>query len=395
MIAEWIGTRRAAVEPEIRPIALSACRDWLHSHDRIAHRLGAFFSVIAVEYDDGINNPRRFAMIDQPEIGILGFCVSREAGRIRWLLQAKAEPGTVGIVQVGPTVQATRSNYLRRHGGQATPYLEHFLSPDGAGTIGLAQSEQGTKFLRKYNNNATVIVNHAMSPHHANWRWFDADDVRIALSQDFLINTDARSTIVSGNWALLRSDGPVFSGDSGTAPPSLRAALLASMASDSDKAVARATDRLHIARRAHQTALRQIPLDTLPGWYAAQNADDALGVNAGISCFRVRIEGREVEAWDQPFLTSAKTHISRLILADCDGCKCVLLRLSTEPGFAEGVQFGPTIQTDLHSSPLLASLGGFMPEPPILSAKQSDEGGRFMQVVIPTSTTKLISDCFY
>lgn len=381
MIADWIGSRRAAMEREVHPIALSACRDWGQSRDRIAHRLGAFFSVIAVEYDDGQGDPRRFAMIDQPEIGILGFCVTRHAGRIRWLLQAKAEPGTIGIVQVGPTVQATRSNYLRRHGGQATPYLAHFLTADGAGTRGLAQSEQGTKFLGKFNNNATVILDHASPPDHANWRWFDADDVRVALAQDFLINTDARSTIVSGDWGLLRADGPLFSGDSGWGSPNLRAALCASMAVDSDRAVARATDRLHSARQAHRAALRQIPLDTLPGWQGAQMAEDDLGLQAGIACFRVRIEGREVEAWDQPFLTSAQTHIARLILADCDGCKCVLLRLSPEPGFAEGVQFGPTFQTDVPCSPLLAALGEAMPDLPILSAKQSDEGGRFMKVV--------------
>lgn len=381
MIAEWIATRRAAVDGEIHPLDLFACRDWSLNRDRFAHRLGAFFSVIAVEYDDGQGNPRRFAMIDQPEIGILGFCVTRQEGRIRWLLQAKAEPGTVGIVQVGPTVQATRSNYLRRHGGQATPYLEHFLLPDGAGTLGLAQSEQGTKFLGKHNNNATVILDHASPPGHANWRWVDADDVRRALAQDFLINTDARSTIVSSTWGLLRSDGPLFSGDAGSENSNLRAALFASMAADSDRAVARATDRLDTARRTHQSALRQVPLDTLPGWHASSGAADALGIEAGIACFRALIHGREVEAWDQPFLTSARDHIVRLILADCDGCKCVLLRLSTEPGFALGVQFGPTVQTDVPCSPLLAALGEATPDAPILSARQSDEGGRFMKVV--------------
>lgn len=381
MISEWIATRRAAIDGEIHPLDLAACRDWSLSSDRFAHRLGAFFSVIAVEYDDGHRPLQRFAMIDQPEIGILGFCVTRHEGRIHWLLQAKAEPGTVGMVQVGPTVQATRSNYLRRHGGQATPYLEHFLSPDGIGTLGLAQSEQGTKFLGKYNNNATVLLDHASPPDHANWRWVDADDVRLALAQDFLINTDARSTIVSGNWGLLRSDGPLFSGEAGLETSNLRAALFASMAAHSNTAVARATDRLDTARRAHQAALRQIPLDTLPGWRASSSAADALGVEAGIACFRVLINGREVEAWDQPFLTSAREHIARLILADCNGCKCVLLRLSTEPGFAEGVQFGPTVQTDVPCSPLLAALGETMPDAPILSARQSDEGGRFMKVV--------------
>lgn len=382
MIAEWIAARRAAIGGEIYPVALSACRDWTLGQDRIAHRLGAFFSVIAMEHDDGCAPPRRFAMIEQPEIGILGFCVTRQDGDIQWLLQAKAEPGTVGVVQVGPTVQATRSNYLRRHGGQATPYLHHFLLPDGTDTIGLAQSEQGTKFLGKYNNNATVILDYATSPDHPNWRWMDADCVRRALAHDFLINTDARSTIVSGDWGLLRADGPLFTGDAGVDTARLRAALLASMTVAADRAVAHATYRLKTARRAYRPALRQIPLQDLPGWHSPSGTADALGIEAGIACFGVRLNGREVDAWDQPFLTSPRDHVARLVLADCDGCKCVLLRLSIEPGFSEGVQFGPTVQTDVPCSPPLATLCEAIADAPILSARQSDEGGRFMTVVM-------------
>src|SRR3989338_757214 len=84
MIARWIATRRAATGAEIHPIDLSACRDWSLADGRIRHRLGAFFSVIAVEYDDGQRPARSFPLIDQPEIGILGFCVTRQEGRIHW-----------------------------------------------------------------------------------------------------------------------------------------------------------------------------------------------------------------------------------------------------------------------------------------------------------------------
>ena len=39
----------------------------------------------------------------------------------KYLLQAKVEPGNINKIQISPTVQATRSNYLRIHGGKTIP----------------------------------------------------------------------------------------------------------------------------------------------------------------------------------------------------------------------------------------------------------------------------------
>ena len=44
----------------------------------------------------------------------------------KYLLQAKAEPGNINKIQISPTVQATKSNYTRVHGGKEIPYLRYF-----------------------------------------------------------------------------------------------------------------------------------------------------------------------------------------------------------------------------------------------------------------------------
>ena len=44
----------------------------------------------------------------------------------KYLLQAKVEPGNINKIQISPTVQATKSNYLRIHGGKTIAFLKFF-----------------------------------------------------------------------------------------------------------------------------------------------------------------------------------------------------------------------------------------------------------------------------
>ena len=41
-------------------------------------------------------------------------------------MQAKIEPGNVNKIQISPTIQATKSNFMQTHGGKAPAYLEYF-----------------------------------------------------------------------------------------------------------------------------------------------------------------------------------------------------------------------------------------------------------------------------
>lgn len=52
-------------------------------------------------------------IINQPEIGFLGFITKKIGGVVHFLAQAKIEPGNLNIVQLSPTLQATRSNLCR------------------------------------------------------------------------------------------------------------------------------------------------------------------------------------------------------------------------------------------------------------------------------------------
>ncbi len=382
----WLAERRAASALESRPIRLSESTDWRLSLGRIDHRSGAFFSVVGVQSRsadavlDGVEQP----MILQPEIGILGFLVRRPRFDAEILVQAKAEPGNVADVQLAPTVQATESNYLRRHGGAPTAYLDWFTGAEPRGRIlsdGL-QSEQGSRFLGKYNRNVTVVVpGDGPDPASDAWRWVSARALLAALAEDFTINTDARSTLVCSDWHALAPDGRPFEshGEPDAFRDALRDSFLARDPIDSVLA------RLARMRRTFRIASELRPLDTLHGW-TVENDGVRAGNGAGfdIIFFDVRCAGREVENWDQPLAASTAEADAVLLAQSRDGVLRFLLRGSPEVGFGEGLQFGPTAQTGLPmAGPTdLASFclddGGLWARADV---RQSDEGGRFFRSV--------------
>jgi oxidase EvaA len=100
--------------------------------------------------------------------------------------------------------------------------------------------------------------------------------------------------------------------------------------------------------------------------------------------FEVRATDREVEHWAQPLVAPRGTEEVVLLGQRRRGVLQFLLRAAVEPGFAEGVQLGPSAQTrdgvapaDELSRTVLAA------DPRLDRARvlQSDEGGRFHRSV--------------
>lgn len=399
-VADWLEERRREQTGRAEPIDFAASAEWRFAEGALVHRTGAFFSVRGVSIEaPGLSfHDRDLPMIDQPEIGLLGFLIRRREGETHWLVQAKAEPGTVGWVQAGPTVQATRSNYLRRHGGRSTSYLSHFFASGGEAPAGVLQSEQGTRFLNKFNCNATLLVARPVEPASPAWRWFAAPEIRAALGQDYAINSDARSVIVTSPWRHLRAQGPLFTGPTAPAdaPGGLRAELAKAHGMGPRPArVAAALSRLAAARQKRPIRLRTVRLEAMRGWSAesgritpAAPDDEAPG---RVEMFRIDAPAREVERWDQPFLAADTVHRAAIFLTMCEGVLEAGLRIAVEPGFRDGAQFGPTAQTDAPSPPwALDLLSGRAA--PLLAVLQSDEGGRFMQTVMRYELHLLAAD---
>lgn len=386
-LTEWLACRRAACRLSLRPIPWRESRSWRFRCGRLEHVSGGFFSVAGIRTAasvpafHGICQP----IIDQPEVGILGFIVRPSAAGREWLVQAKAEPGNVGEVHLAPSVQATRSNYMRVHGGAATPYIDRFIAPGQGDTVvrDSLQSEHGNRFLGKYNSNVTLLSGDGgPAPHSADWRWVAAAELRAMLTADFAVNTDARSVLFCSDWKLLAEGAPFARWRGGC---DWRAGLPGSFEAAAEDDETDVLEWLDGERRRIVLDVQTVELESLPNWEITgdgivRRADG----RSRIGAYAVEANSREVGFWDQPFYLGDREEEVVQLCQQRDGVLRFLMRASIEAGFRERVQVGPSWQSD--------DLAGGEPPARLIAESirrgrermatlQSDEGGRFFHSV--------------
>ena len=160
-VLTWMKKQNDEVQSQINQIPISELRGWKYRDDRIRHDSNRFFSIDGIHIETNYRDVNCWdqPIINQPEIGFLGFAVKKFSGILHFLMQAKIEPGNLNIVQLSPTLQATRSNYTRVHKGASPKYLEYFTGEkDVTVLVDQLQSEQGARFLHKRNRNIIVEV---------------------------------------------------------------------------------------------------------------------------------------------------------------------------------------------------------------------------------------------
>jgi len=182
---------------QAKRISFAESRQWKWDEDGfISHYTKRFFRIVGVRYYTVPDAEfQTQPLIDQPEIGLLSFLVCRENHEWWILAHAKAEPGNVNVVQIAPTVQATKSNYEVAHGGAATPYLNWVQSGAHALCCQL-QSEQNSRFLAKRNQNSVILLQEKIPAVDSRYRWIRLRQLLTLLKKDHTINTDARSVLV-------------------------------------------------------------------------------------------------------------------------------------------------------------------------------------------------------
>jgi len=372
-LSSWLSAIIEKANFSVCDIPFASSGEWIFRDGMLAHRTGKFFRVVGVAWENERGDTVFQPLLEQREIGMLGFLVRERDGKKEILVQAKIEPGNVGIVQLSPTCQATASNMSRVHGGATPPFADIFSNGSIAAISESLQSEQGSRFLGKFNRNVCAIIDGEKDMMlDETYRWLPVDEFLSLLRYDFLVNTDARSVLVCSPWALLASRTP-FTRSSSEFSRELARSAAYHFDPDALEAV---LEKIRVKR--NQTSRpRIIPLENMAGW-TITDGEIRMQNPAGLSVchIAVRTKYREVPRWDQPII---KCDTSGEIILACgriDGVLYFLFRLQIEPGLENLIELGPT---EMRMFDGQIGAGSDIRGTLVAECRQSEEGGRFFQ----------------
>ncbi|MFD6192091.1 NDP-hexose 2,3-dehydratase family protein [Streptomyces sp. NPDC060275] len=329
----WLTERRTANTFRVDRIPFTEMDGWsFQEHTgNLVHRSGRFFTVEGLHFTedgqphgDGPPSDWYQPVIRQYEVGILGILAKEFDGVLHFLMQAKMEPGNPNLLQLSPTVQATRSNYTKAHKGGDVKYIEHFIGPDrGRVVVDVRQSEHGSWFSQKTNRNMVVETTDEV-PLQDDFCWLTLGQINELLHRDNVINMDSR-TVLSCLPAADTSAGALLSDTE----------LLSWITGE---------------RTRHCVRTERAPLGHLPGWKRHTTAiEHEAGRYFNVVAVLAQAENREVTGWTQPLFEPVGPGIHAFLTREIEGTPHVLVQAKVEPGLVDTIELAPTVQYTPHN----------------------------------------------
>ncbi|RKE21295.1 NDP-hexose 2,3-dehydratase family protein [Streptomyces sp. TLI_171] len=359
--AEWLAGRGRANDFKVEKIPFAELVGWSFDPDtgNLVHRSGRFFSVegLHVTVDDGPYREWHQPIIKQPEVGILGIVVKEFDGVLHCLMQAKMEPGNRNLLQLSPTVQATRSNYTKVHKGADVKYIEYFIGGRPRRVLAdVLQSEHGSWFFHKSNRNMIVEALDEV-PLHEDFCWLTFGQIAELLRRDNVVNMDSRTVLACAphpdpDGRALHPDTELLSWFTGQ-------------------------------RSRYDIRAERVPLAGLPGWKQGEHSiDHEQGRFFQVVAVSVTAGSREVTSWTQPLIEPVGPGVAAFLTRRIDGVRHVLAHAKVEGGFLDAVELAPTVQCTPGNHdrlpPFLDLVLDAAPERIRYRAVHSEEGGRFL-----------------
>lgn len=391
---QWLSDQNHRVKVSVDRIPIASIRGWKFDQTggALIHDSGRFFSIEAIRVTTnwGQVNSWDQPIINQPEIGYLGFIAKKFNGVLHFLLQAKIEPGNINYVQLSPTIQATRSNYTQAHGGKKPLYLEFFqnVAPENV-LLDQLQSEQGARFLMKRNRNIIIQVEGDL-PVYENFIWLTLGHIKELLRYDNLVNMDTRTVLSGIGYGNFEGDAIrllqffMHSMDTRKESPELLMSALQLSGS-----LHTTNDIIHFLtsiKSKYDLFIDKIPLADAKSWTVS---DDEISRDDGkffkIIGVNVSISNREVLNWQQPMVQPSQEGICGFICKKINGVVHFAVQAKLECGNRDIIELAPTVQcltgdyraSDSQRVPFLEYLLNAPKYTILYDAFQSEEGGRF------------------
>ncbi len=394
-VLAWMKQQNEEVASRIVITPIDNLKGWVYSEDRIRHDSGRFFSIDGIRISTNYRNVPSWdqPIINQPEIGFLGFITKKIDGVLHFLAQAKIEPGNLNVVQLSPTLQATRSNFMQVHGGAKPLYLEYFTGEKKVSVlVDQLQSEQGARFLQKRNRNIIVEIPEDEDIEvRDNFIWLSLGQFKELLRYPNVVNMDSRTVL-----SCIK-----FGGYSEHSLRMMSAFMQLNTKSDDQLIYSMLSQDNHLHEQneviqwltslkfKYELGVKQIGISKMEHWIYDGNTIhhennkyfDVIGVHCEIG-------NREVRAWDQPMVRSAQKGLMGFIVKKINGIYHFLVQAKLECGNFDIVEMAPTVQcltgnyrkgANEYTIPYIEELLNAPKEKVWYSTYQSEEGGRFFQ----------------
>lgn len=341
-LMEWIQGRNNKLSVSLKKISLHECSPWYYdkSEGCIRNTIGSFFKIVGFQQLKDGRVICEQPMIEQNEIGFLGIIACEINGVWHYLMQAKIEPGNVNVVQLSPTLQATKSNFSGKHGGKLPLYLEYFMNMTPKNIIvDQIQSEQSSRFMKKRNRNVIIKIDEHLEEPDSH-RWMTLPQIKEMMHYDNLVNMDTRTVLSCIPYVLLGQDGDVPFKDK---PYFYKTAW-----SMNRKTIVELYKGINDYKMLYDVQAKKVPLFDLSEWSLVDGMEF---VHNDYYPFKVVfcdifIEGREVTNWRQPLFASNGKALFGLFCCDDDGVMKFLVKIRPELGCFDKIEIGPTIQRE-------------------------------------------------
>lgn len=385
-ILEWIAQKNSSIKVDINVIPYGYDGDNWHYDDNkgeIRNKDGSFFQIKGLQKEINGEVVHEQPIIIQNEIGYLGIIGKEIDGVLYFLMQAKIEPGNVNKIQISPTIQATKSNFMQAHGGKVPAYLNYFSNKnDYEIIVDQIQSEQSSRFFGKRNRNIIIIVDDDIEVLDSH-KWMTLGQIKQLMACDNLVNMDTRTVLSCIPFSLrdfsykelshIRSlfsqecfFNSIFFGNSGIE-------------------INKIYQYINEVKMLEKSEVKLVDLYSLESWKRTEMSISSKRGTFKIVYCDIEIEGREVRKWQQPLLEAIGQSIFGLIYCIEDNIMKFLIHTKSEVGCFDKIEIGPSVQLeplDNPNSSLVDALFSYNIEHGKgieFSGLFSEEGGRFYQ----------------
>lgn len=377
-LLEQIKLRNTQTKVNISRVSINNCNGWYYDNKLgvIRNQSNTFFQIQGIKEIENDQVIQEQPIIIQPEIGYLGIICKQINGEMHYLMQYKIEPGNVNVVQISPTIQATKSNFLQKHGGKKPKYLEYFMNASKYRLIAdQIQSEQSSRFLGKRNRNIIIEIGACDDiPVSQSHDWMTIKQIKQLMRYNNLVNMDTRTVLSS--LAMYDNNKQVIGGGDYS--------NRVSIGQTGQNQIVQIYHYINDYKMHHLNEKKLVPLFELNDWQMdAYEFRSSSPHNFKVIFCDIEIEGREVKHWCQPLFEATSIALFGLFVCPGEGERQFLLKCRPEIGCFDEIEIGPTIQMGTFSQiPVNVVEEKFLQK---LESKQdvifdtilSEEGGRF------------------